>query len=190
MSCEDCKLRQETDSSAYYRWDNARIEIRGCDRHLREVIIALTFWQNASREGKLGLLLHPESWRNIFDCVRESSIKLPTKENFWAAVQELERQFEEIESTPREETAKLFYVQDKRSHVGNSITWWKEDNCGYVCDIREARIFTQVEIDKLDSCKDGNKRAWPKKYIDQRVSQLNHVDMQYCDYEESLKDGQ
>ena len=82
--------------------------------------------------------------------------------------------------------AKRFYVQDKRSYVGNCITWWKEDNCGYVCDIRKARVFTQDEIDKMYSTKKGgNKRAWPKEYIDQRVS--HHIDMQDCDTEQTLK---
>lgn len=82
--------------------------------------------------------------------------------------------------------AKEFYVQDKRSCVGNCMTWWKEDSCGYVCDIRQAKIFTQDEIDKMHSCKTGgNKRAWPKEYIDERVS--HHIDMQDCDFEQALK---
>lgn len=79
---------------------------------------------------------------------------------------------------------KQFYVQDKRGYVGNSMQWWKEDNCGYVCDIRKARVFTQEEIDNMPSCKkDGNKRAWPKEYIDERVSQ--HIDMQDCNFDQA-----
>ena len=79
----------------------------------------------------------------------------------------------------------LYYVQDQRSSVGNSMLWWKKDNCGYVCDIRKARKFTKVEIDKMLSIKDGSKRAWPVKYIDIRVQ--HHVDMQDVTYDKRYK---
>jgi len=41
MSCKACRKAQEHLSAAYFRWGNANIELRGCDRHLREVINAL-----------------------------------------------------------------------------------------------------------------------------------------------------
>lgn len=42
MSCELCETEQEkTQRSAYYRWKNANIEVRGCDTHLREMFSAL-----------------------------------------------------------------------------------------------------------------------------------------------------
>ena len=90
MSCEDCKKAQEQSGIAYYRWGISNIAMKGCDKHLREIFVALTFWQDASRKGKVGLLLHPESWQNLFSCIRNSTIK--TEGNFWAAIQELERQ--------------------------------------------------------------------------------------------------
>lgn len=34
--------------SAYYRWKNANIEMRGCDKHLREVFDALSEAQKQS----------------------------------------------------------------------------------------------------------------------------------------------
>ncbi len=85
------------------------------------------------------------------------------------------------------EQKKLYYLQDTRSYVGNSMVWWKHDNCGYVCDIREAKVFTEAEIQvrRLSvSAKDDNKRAWQKDYIDKRIS--HHIDMQDCHYDEAL----
>lgn len=82
--------------------------------------------------------------------------------------------------------AALFYVQDTRDYVSNSMLWWKNDNCGYVCDIQKAKVFTQKEIDEMQSCKKGgNKRAWPKEYIDERIS--HHIDMQDTDFTEAEK---
>ncbi|KKK75497.1 hypothetical protein LCGC14_2873090 [marine sediment metagenome] len=61
------------------------------------------------------------------------------------------------------------------------MLWWKHDDRGYVCEIREAKVFTRVEIDKMQSIKEGSKKAWPKAYIDRRVS--HHIDSQHCDSE-------
>ena len=76
---------------------------------------------------------------------------------------------------------RLFYVQN--GYVGNSMLWWKHNNAGYACDIRQARMFTQEELGKMQSIKEGSKKAWPKDYIDQRAVQ--HVDSQDCNYEQA-----
>ena len=78
---------------------------------------------------------------------------------------------------------KLFYVQDARQYVGNSMLWWKHDNCGYVCNIKEAKVFTQAEIDGMCSINEGSKKAWPKEYIDERKE--DHIDMQSCNHDEA-----
>ncbi len=41
MSCNNCDKAQEGSTSAYFRWKNANIELRGCGQHLRQVIQAL-----------------------------------------------------------------------------------------------------------------------------------------------------
>lgn len=86
----------------------------------------------------------------------------------------------------------LYYVQNvSQGMVGNSILWWKEGNCGYVCDVRLAKKFTQAEIDKLSSIKEGVKRAWPVEYIDMRIQ--HHVDFQDCKHEiamQVIRDGE
>lgn len=84
--------------------------------------------------------------------------------------------------------AKKYYVQDTRTYVGNSMTWWKHDDFGYVCDIREARIFTEDEAKLICTKKHTNKRMWPKDYIDARVE--HHIDTQHCNHQQSLKDQQ
>ena len=47
MSCEACTEKQNTDKSAFYRWKNANIEVRGCEEHLLEVFAALNAAQKA-----------------------------------------------------------------------------------------------------------------------------------------------
>ncbi|MHC4301430.1 MAG: hypothetical protein ACYS7Y_29540 [Planctomycetota bacterium] len=73
---------------------------------------------------------------------------------------------------------KLFYVQDARQHVGNSMLWWAKNHEGYTCDIRKAHVFSEVEINQARFLR-GTDIPWPKNYIDARVS--FHIDMQHCD---------
>ncbi len=101
MSCEKCNKSHEESAIAYYRWDIANIALKGCAKHLREIFNVLSFWQDAGRRDKQPLLLHPESWQNIFDCIRDS--KINSQGNFWAAIQELERQTEEIKAQAKTE---------------------------------------------------------------------------------------
>ena len=41
MSCIDCDKFQDSNLTSYYRWKNANIEIRGCEKHLKEIMEAL-----------------------------------------------------------------------------------------------------------------------------------------------------
>ncbi len=72
-----------------------------------------------------------------------------------------------------------YYIHDKtRGYVGNCMVWWKHDNCGYVCDIQKARIWTKAEA--IDQCEHADDlEMWPKDYIDAKVQY--HVDMQNVD---------
>ena len=45
MSCEKCEEMQNGNSSAFYRWKNANIEVRGCEEHLREIFDVLNDYQ-------------------------------------------------------------------------------------------------------------------------------------------------
>lgn len=80
---------------------------------------------------------------------------------------------------------KLYYMQDTREYVGNSMLWWARDRCGYTCDIRNAHVFSETEALKQEKSRDSD-RAWPKDYIDKRVS--GHVDMQHCMFSDARPD--
>lgn len=42
MSCLECeKFQEDTNKTSYYRWRNANIEVRACEKHLREIFDAL-----------------------------------------------------------------------------------------------------------------------------------------------------
>ena len=69
----------------------------------------------------------------------------------------------------------LYYVQDTRNCVGNSMLWWGKNYCGYVCDIRDAHVWTESELKRLHRSTDV---PWPKAYIDSKVS--FHIDCQSC----------
>lgn len=77
----------------------------------------------------------------------------------------------------------LFYIQDKRQIVGNSLTWWRKGGHGYGCNLAEAEVFTKERAASLIASSGHKYRAWPKSYIDARVSQ--HVDFQHLDDDES-----
>ncbi len=54
MTCPACTAAQQQPRSAWYRWKNANLEVRGCDVHLREVFEALSEAQaNGSRHEEL-----------------------------------------------------------------------------------------------------------------------------------------
>lgn len=73
----------------------------------------------------------------------------------------------------------LYYIQDtSRGYVGNSLMWWKHNDCGYVCDIKQARVWTKEEAEKM--CKEADDlRMWRKDYIDKRIQ--HHIDTQTID---------
>jgi hypothetical protein len=79
-------------------------------------------------------------------------------------------------------TSKLYYMQDSRQYVGNSMYWWAKDAKGYTCDIRKAHIFTKNET--LKNSQRDSDVLWPKEYIDERIS--HHIDKQHCNTHDVL----
>lgn len=69
----------------------------------------------------------------------------------------------------------LFYLQDTRSYVGNSVVWWSNGGSGYTTCINRAQKFTKKQADNLHKERLSD-LPWPVEYIDQRVKQ--HIDMQ------------
>ena len=70
---------------------------------------------------------------------------------------------------------KLYYIQDARSYVGNSILWWGPNSGGYTTDICKAGKYPEPEAKVICDNRDTD-IAWPCDYIDGIVSK--HVDMQ------------
>lgn len=79
--------------------------------------------------------------------------------------------------------APLYYVQDKRTIVGNCLYWWKAGDHGYTCNLSEAKVWTEADARALIERSGHKYRAWPKAYIDART--VVHVDVQHCDGEDA-----
>jgi hypothetical protein len=41
MACEECIKFQNSGNTSYYRWKNSSVEIKACDKHLKEIFDAL-----------------------------------------------------------------------------------------------------------------------------------------------------
>ena len=79
----------------------------------------------------------------------------------------------------------MYYVQDARGYVGNSVSWWALNNRGYTCDIEQAHRYTKDEIIRqFSDCRDIDV-IWSARHVDTKIKK--HVDAQYLDYEYSIK---
>lgn len=73
----------------------------------------------------------------------------------------------------------LFYVQDKRQFVGNSMVWWRHNGNGYTTDLSQAGKYDHKPSDRDTDV------LWPVEYIDS-IANL-HVDVQRAEsYEPDL----
>ena len=78
-----------------------------------------------------------------------------------------------------------YYMQDKRTYVGNDILWWAKDGKGYTTNLLAAHVFTKQEAINQNNCRDSD-IPWPKAYVDGKTRPA--VDMQYVDVETALED--
>ncbi len=78
----------------------------------------------------------------------------------------------------------LYYLQDKRSYVGNDILWWAKDGKGYTTDLSQAEVYTKEEALRQHQSRESDV-PWPKNYIDQHTRPA--VDMQYVDISVALQ---
>ena len=67
----------------------------------------------------------------------------------------------------------LYYVQDSRDFVGNSMLWWRPDGRGYTTDISQAGQYAERPTDRDTDV------LWPVEYINS-IAQP-HVDHQKTD---------
>lgn len=84
---------------------------------------------------------------------------------------------------------KLFYLQDARQIIGNTMLWWAKDHHGYTTDLAKAHVFTEDEITREGGFTDRTTDvAWPKEYIDERARL--RVDVQITDQSQAIKGGE
>ena len=79
--------------------------------------------------------------------------------------------------------ADQFYLQDKRTYVGNDLLFWAKNGKGYTTDLHKAHIYTKEEAFKQNQMRETDV-PWPKEYIDSKVRPA--VDHQYVDIKEAL----
>jgi hypothetical protein len=61
---------------------------------------------------------------------------------------------------------KLYYIQDARSYVGNSVLWWRKEGQGYTCNLDEAEKVESTWVgrstDKLWPCNEIDALVYPQ----------------------------
>ncbi len=67
----------------------------------------------------------------------------------------------------------LYYVQDKRQYVGNSMLWWRPSGAGYTTDLSQAGQYDHKPSDRDTDV------LWSVEYIES-VAKL-HIDFQDVD---------
>lgn len=78
----------------------------------------------------------------------------------------------------------LYYLQDSRSIVGNSMIFWAKGGRGYTTDISNAEIYTKEKAISQHRSRETD-IPWPKDYIDTRTWLV--VDYQYTDISTALE---
>jgi len=80
---------------------------------------------------------------------------------------------------------KKYYIQREASgYVGNCLLWWKHNNCGYTCDLSEAKVFDENDPRFIDAMTSSKYRAWEKGYVDE-VATI-HVECENLDWIKSF----
>jgi len=77
---------------------------------------------------------------------------------------------------------KTYYVQDRRSYVGNAVLWWAIDGKGYLTDLAKAHKYTYDEIIKFDPR--ATDIIWESEHAESAIRQ--YVDMQGLNSEFSI----
>lgn len=70
---------------------------------------------------------------------------------------------------------KMYYVQDRRNYVGNSVLWWGLNSNGYTTNIDKAHKFTKQEVQQFINGRPTD-IIWESSHVEQGI--LRHVDGQ------------
>jgi len=86
------------------------------------------------------------------------------KENNLKERQKYLDSFNKIKELPNDS---LFLVQN--GFVGNDMLFWKQNNAGYSCNIKEAQVYTKIQLFQMLPLKD-NMKIWNYYYIMENLS--------------------
>lgn len=75
---------------------------------------------------------------------------------------------------PKKLPQQLYYIQEKDRTVGNSATWWRKNDQGYTCHLKEAGKYCEEAM--LKRTKDAEDVGWPVEDIDKMAT--SQVDVQ------------
>jgi len=79
-----------------------------------------------------------------------------------------------------------FFIEDPGRRQGGVMCWWLIGDRGYTTMATAARNFSEDEVRRKTSVQLGDKIAWPKRYIMQRLKG-GSVSIDDCDVEEAYK---
>ena len=68
-----------------------------------------------------------------------------------------------------------YYIQERRSTVGNSILWWRPNGAGYTTKIDDAGVYSPEYAYSQHECRSSDV-PWLKSYVDSKS--VRHVDSQ------------
>ena len=85
--------------------------------------------------------------------------------------------------------AQQFYIQNVRPPCKKyPMLWWSKDDCGWVFNIKLARIFfVPPSIASWPSIQAGTERAWPIEYIKSKALGNGHISIEKVDHEEAME---
>jgi len=69
----------------------------------------------------------------------------------------------------------LFYLQDARQVVGNSVLWWRKGSAGYTCDLNDAELFSEEQA-RAEHLNRDSDRYYSQAQIDALAERHIHLD--------------
>jgi hypothetical protein len=79
----------------------------------------------------------------------------------------------------------MYYIQDNRGYVGNSVLWWGYDGNGYTTELNKAQKYSREEVIKHFVDGRHSDVIWRASHVETKIR--THVDMQYLELENSIR---
>ena len=110
----------------------------------------------------------------------------PYMEYFGSDIQDAIRALQS-QSLPSTESTELYYLQDKRSYVGNCPLWWAKDGRGYTTRIDQAHRYTKNEAFGQFLVRETD-IPWPCSVVDPHLRPTIDIqDLHKTEYFKSIK---